>query len=65
MKSELLNIWLSVAANFGVVVGLGILIFEVNQSTRVATADANLNRAGSISQTLVEYAVSDDLVLTS
>ncbi|MFT7653265.1 MAG: hypothetical protein ACI9ON_003115 [Limisphaerales bacterium] len=61
MKSELLNTWLSVAANFGVVVGLGILIFEVNQSTRVATADANLNRADSISQALVEYAVSDDL----
>ena len=61
MKSESLNSWLAIAANFGVVLGLVILIFEVNQASRIAIAEANLNRADVVSQALVEYAVSEDL----
>jgi hypothetical protein len=41
MKSQKLSEWLSIAANFGVVLGIIFLVLEINQSTKATVAAAN------------------------
>ncbi len=41
MNSEKLSEWLSIAANFGVVLGIIFLVLEINQSTKATVAAAN------------------------
>ena len=44
MTSEKVNKWLSLGANFGVVIGLVLLIFEIGQNTEMMRAQINQSR---------------------
>lgn len=44
MLADNLNRWLTLGANFGVVVGLIVLIYEVNQNTAMMEAQINQQR---------------------
>ena len=44
MIADNLNRWLTLVANFGVVVGLVVLIYEVNQNTAMMEAQINQQR---------------------
>ena len=45
MNAEKLNSWLSLGANIGVVIGLILLIVEINQNTQLVRAQINQSRA--------------------
>ncbi len=55
--------WISLFANVGVVIGLGILIYEVRLSTKLAEVEAALGRFNQMQQAQVEIANSDYLPL--
>jgi hypothetical protein len=61
MSASRINEWLTLVANFGVVVGLGLLIFEVNQATKLAEVAAYVDRLEQIQQSRVDFANSDYL----
>ena len=61
MKLEALNQWLSLVASIGVVIGLVLLVVEVNQAIRFAVADAEVSGTEAISAALVEFATSPEL----
>jgi hypothetical protein len=44
MESDRLNRWLSLIANFGVIVGIAFLIVEQNQTNRIANYTAEIAR---------------------
>jgi hypothetical protein len=44
MTAEKINTWLSLGANIGVVIGLGIVIFEINQNTEMMQSQINQSR---------------------
>jgi hypothetical protein len=44
MTAEKLNAWLTLGANMGVVLGLAILIYEINQNTEMMQAQMNQSR---------------------
>ena len=45
VKAENLNSWLSLGANVGVVIGLILLVVEINQNTQLTRAQMNQDRA--------------------
>jgi hypothetical protein len=61
MDMDRLNDWLSLVANFGVVIGLAVLIIEINQATELAEVSAYESRIMEISETNKELALSEDL----
>ncbi len=65
MKLKTLNGWLSLIANLGVVAGLGVLIFEMNQATRLAETEAYVARVDQIQEAYLEYALSDQIPVIS
>ena len=44
MNADKLNSWLTLGANIGVVIGLALLIYEINQNTEMMQAQINQNR---------------------
>ncbi len=44
MNAEKINTWLSLSANIGVVIGLGLLVFEISQNTDMMQAQINQSR---------------------
>ncbi len=44
MNAEKINMWLSLGANFGVVIGLVLLFFEISQNTELMRAQINQSR---------------------
>ena len=44
MNTDKLNTWLSLGANVGVVIGLMLLIIEINQNTEMMQAQINQSR---------------------
>ncbi len=44
MNANKLNSWLTLGANIGVVIGLGLLVYEINQNTQMMQAQINQNR---------------------
>ena len=61
MESDRLNRWLTLIANFGVVVGLFLLIAEVNHASRLAEVEAYQTRIRDIQELSLELALSDSL----
>ena len=61
MSLDNINKWLTLLANFGVVVGLVALILELNQSQRLAESTAYQTRISEIEQSERELALSGDL----
>ena len=53
--------WISLVANFGVVVGLMILIIEVNQANKLAETQAYALRLDQMQQAQVDFAESEYL----
>ena len=58
MKVSELNDWLTLAANLGVLAGLFILIFELNQNTQVSKATAYQDLISQISE--INFAMASD-----
>ena len=52
---------ITLIANIGVVIGLGILIYEVNLSTKLAVVGAHTGRLSQMEQAHTEFAISDYL----
>jgi hypothetical protein len=44
MNADKLNSWLTLGANVGVVIGLALLVYEINQNTEMMQAQINQNR---------------------
>ena len=61
MHSEKINKWLTLTANFGVIVGLALLIYELRESQNLAETDAAVRRLNQMQEARVEMAVSDSL----
>ena len=61
MKNVPINRWLTLAANFGVVVGLAFLIIEVRHASNVAETEAYITRVNRIDEAQVAFALSEDL----
>lgn len=61
MDSEKLNSWLTLIANVGVVIGIFLLIAEVNHATRLAEVEAYQTRIRDIQELNIELALSDSL----
>ena len=61
METDKLNKWFTLLANVGVVVGLAILILEINQTNSLAKAEAIQGRSDMIMQAQKEYALSEYL----
>jgi hypothetical protein len=55
------NDWLTLLANFGVVIGLGMLIFELKHSSDLAEVGAYQTRMTEISETSKNFALSEDM----
>lgn len=61
MDSEKMNRWLTLGANFGVLVGLVFLVFELKQANDLAEASAYRARGEEIQSALQAIALSPDL----
>lgn len=61
MASSKLNEWLTLVANFGVVIGLFLLIFELNHSSQLAEVEAYQTRTRDIQELKLQLALSDSL----
>ena len=56
MNAEKVNTWLSLSANIGVVIGLGLLGFEISQNTEMMQAQMNQSRTDTaVSQQEATY----------
>ena len=58
MESDRLNQWLSLGANFGVIIGLALLIVELNQTNRISEYSAEIarrNQAMDINSSRIEH----------
>ena len=56
-----INQWLTLAANVGVLIGLFLLVVELNQVTHLAETDAYVSRLNQIQEANVEFATSESL----
>jgi hypothetical protein len=61
MNAHSWNEWLTLAANVGVVIGLGMLIFELKYAADLAEVGAYQTRMTEISETAKAIALSEDL----
>ncbi len=61
MNSGKLSERITLIANIGVVIGLGILIYEVNLSTKLAVVGAHTGRLSQMEQAHTEFAISEYL----
>ena len=61
MKSKIISDWLTLVANFGVVLGLLLLVFELRESQNMAETEAAVRRLSQIQEAFVEMAVSETL----
>lgn len=61
MNVDRLNGWLSLVANVGVIIGLGMLIFELKHASDLSEVEAYQTRVNEISETSKEFALSENL----
>ena len=61
MDSEKLNRWLALLANFGVVVGLGLLVFELREAQNFAETEAAVRRLNQMQEAQTAFALSESL----
>ena len=62
MSNDRLNRWLSHGANFGVLVGLILLVYEVRQNSDLMRAQISMERATTNIQLLAGFANGGDLI---
>ena len=61
MRSDKLNSWLTLLANFGVVIGLALLIFELHQAQHLAETEAAVRRLNQMQEAQTDFAMSESL----
>ena len=61
MKSEKLNSWLALLANFGVVVGLALLVYELRETQRLAETESSVRRLNQMQEAQTAFALSDTI----
>lgn len=61
MASDKLNKWLTLLANFGVVTGLALLIFEIRQTQHLAETEASVRRLNQMQEAQTNLAMSESL----
>ena len=61
MNSEKISTWLALVGNFGVVIGLLLLIVEFRESRNMAETEAAVRRHNQIQEAYVQMAVSETL----
>ena len=61
MDSEKLNRWLALLANFGVVVGLALLVFELREAQNFAETEATVRRLNQMQEAQSAIALSESL----
>jgi len=61
MDSEKLNSWLTLTANFGVVIGIALLIYELRETQNLTETEAAVRRLHQMQEAAVEMAVSESL----
>ena len=61
MDSENLNRWLTLLANFGVVIGLAVLIYELRETQHRAETESTIRRLNMIHQRSADLALSEIL----
>ena len=61
MNSEKLNSWLALLANFGVVIGLALLVYELRESQNLAETNSAVRRLNQMQEAWVEMAISETL----
>jgi len=59
LNSDQANKWLTLLANFGVVLGLALLIYELRQSQNLAETQAAVRRLDQMQIAQVEFATSE------
>jgi hypothetical protein len=62
MDTEKLNRWLTLAANFGVLIGLILLVYEVRQNSDLMRAQISMERANTNMQILADFANGGELI---
>ena len=60
MDFDKTNRWLTLIANFGVVAGLGLLVLELNQASKLAETEAYVSRTQAIGDHFTQLALSPD-----
>ncbi len=61
MNTDTVNKWLTLSANIGVVIGLMLLIVEIDQNSELVKAQINQARSDSLVQRLAEFADSEHI----
>ncbi len=61
MDVDKVNRWLMLIANFGVVIGLAVVIMELNHSTKLAETEAYIARTRTVGEDFSNLALSSDL----
>jgi hypothetical protein len=62
LNSDQANKWLTLLANFGVVIGLALLIYELRLSQNLAETEASVRRLDQMQMTQVIMATDDVIV---
>jgi hypothetical protein len=62
MNTEKLNRWLALAANFGVLIGQMLLVYEVRQNSDLMRAQISMERTSTNMQILADFANSGELI---
>ena len=61
MKSELINRWLTLGANFGVLIGILLLVFELNQSRELVRSEIRNDLSVGVVDLLTQTARDEGL----
>lgn len=61
MDANKLNSWLSLIANFGVLIGIALLVYELRQTQHLAETDSAVRRLEQIQVAQTAMAMSDSL----
>ena len=62
MNTDRLNRWLALGANFGVLIGLILLVYEVRQNSDLMRAQISMERTNTNMQILADFANGGDLI---
>ena len=62
MNTDKLNRWLALGANFGVLIGLILLVYEVRQNSALMRAQISMERTNTNMQILADFANGGDLI---
>jgi len=62
MKADQINLWLSTVTNVGVLIGIGLLVVELNQNAELARVEIHSMRAAAKAERQMNLANSGEIV---